>query len=78
MFYEQKQYVQADNVTSHVTISNFSISLVSCLFRRLRVPNYCNMSYETQGCVLFDDVTSHVIILNLVILGIEFCENDFA
>ena len=29
--------------TSHVTKSNFFISLVSCLFRRLRVPSYSKM-----------------------------------
>ena len=31
------------------------------------MPNYSNMSCETQGFVLFDNVTSHVTILNLVI-----------
>ena len=51
-----------DDVTSHVTILNFFISLVSCLFRKLRVPNYSNMSYETHRCVLLDGVTSHVTI----------------
>ena len=66
MFYEQKISVWDDGVTSNVTKLNFSISLVSCLFRRLRVPNYSNVSHETQGCVLLDDVTSHMTILNLV------------
>ena len=66
MFYEQKLYVRDDDVTSHVTISNFSISLVSCLFRRPRVPNYSNMSYETQGSVSADDVTYHVTILKVL------------
>ena len=56
-----------DDVTSHVTILNFFVSLVSCLFRKLRVPNYSNMSHETQGCVLLDDVTSHATILNFFI-----------
>ena len=56
-----------DDVTSHVTILNFCISLVSCIFRRPRVPNYYSMSYETRGCSLFDDVTSHVTILNFSI-----------
>ena len=37
-----------DDVTSHVTKSNFSISLLSCLFRRPGVPNYSNMSHETE------------------------------
>ena len=59
--------VLLDDVTSQVTILNLFILLVSCLFRKLRVPNYCNMSCVTQGCVLLDDVTIHVTILNLVI-----------
>ena len=67
MFYEQKLYVRDDDVTSHVTILNFFVSLVSCLFRKLRVPSYSNMSHETQGCELLDDVTSHVTILNFFI-----------
>ena len=66
MFYEQKLYVRDDDVTSHETILNFSISLVSCLFRRSRVPNYSNMSHETRGSVLADDVTSHVTILKVL------------
>ena len=62
MFLETKLYVWGDDVTSHRTILNLCISLVSCLFRRPRVPNYYNMSYGTQECSLFDDVTSHVTI----------------
>ena len=38
----------------------FSILPVSCLIRRLKVPNYYNLSYETNGWVLLDNVTSHV------------------
>ena len=72
MSYETRGCLLFDDVTSHVTILNFSISLVSCLFRRPGVPNYSNMSYETQGCVLLDDVTSHMTILNLVI-SLESC-----
>ena len=66
MFYEQKLDVRDNDVTSHVTILNVSISLVYCLFRRPRVPNYTNMSHETQGSVLVDDVTGHVTILKVI------------
>ena len=66
MFYEQKLDVRDNDVTSHVTILNVSISLVYCLFRRPRVPNYSNMSHETQGSVLVDDVTGHVTILKVL------------
>ena len=68
MFLKTKAILQDDDVTNHVIVLNFSISLVSYLFQKLRMPNYSNMSYETQEFVLFDDVTSHVTILNLVIL----------
>ena len=46
-----------NDVTSHVTKLYFYMLLVS---GRLRVPNYSNMSYETQGCVLLGDVSSHI------------------
>ena len=53
------------DITNHVTIFNFSISLLSCSFRKPRVPNYSNKSYATRIYTLVDDVRSHVTILNL-------------
>ena len=56
------------DITNHVTIFNFSISLLSCSFRKPRVPNYSNMPYATRIYTLLDDVRSHVTILNLFFL----------
>ena len=58
---EPQGNIVRDDFTSHVTILNSFVLLVSCLFRKLRMPKY-SMSYETHGCVFSDGVTSHVTI----------------
>ena len=53
-----REVVLVDDVTGHVDYLKSSLFRCILLIRKQKVPNYYNMSYETQRCSLFDDVTS--------------------